>query len=104
MSRATAVVADAVRDGVVVVRRSAAGASTVHQIAQPPDRRGPDPESQAWLDALAGAGPRRDDALERLHALLVRAARFEIARRRRGRGDRGPVELDDLADQAAGDA
>ena len=42
--------------------------------------------------------------MARLHALLLRAARFEVARRRRGlphlRGD----DLDDIANQAADDA
>ena len=45
--------------------------------------RGPDAESQEWLDALSGTGDRHDDAIERLHELLLRAARFELARRRR---------------------
>src|SRR4029078_10666649 len=49
-------------------------------------------------------GAARDDALARLHELLVRAARFEVARRRvtlpHLRGD----ELDDIALEAADDA
>ena len=55
---------------------------------------------RAWIDALSGSGARRDEALERLHALLLRAARFEVARRRPG----GSKDLDDLAMQAADDA
>src|SRR4029079_14679433 len=45
--------------------------------------------------------PRREQAIERLHAMLLRAARCELARRgpATGRGDR-----EDLAMQAAGDA
>ena len=39
-----------------------------------------DPESRAWVAALAGDGGDRDAALERLHALLLRAARFELGR------------------------
>jgi RNA polymerase sigma-70 factor (ECF subfamily) len=66
------------------------------------DARGPDPESQEWLDALSGSGREHDAAVARLHALLLRAARFEIARRRVG--DRRSAELDDLATQAAADA
>ena len=63
-----------------------------------------DPESRRWLAELGGSGPLRDGAVARLHALLLRAARFEVARRRPSlphlRGD----DLDDLANQAADDA
>ena len=63
-----------------------------------------DAESRTWVDDLAGEGPRRDEASSRLHDLLLRAARFEIERRRLSlphlRGD----DFDDLAHQAAGDA
>src|SRR5689334_811506 len=60
-----------------------------------------DPESAEWVRALSGAGAERERALSRLYALLLRAARFEVGRRRRGH-DR--AELDDLAHQAADDA
>jgi RNA polymerase sigma-70 factor, ECF subfamily len=63
-----------------------------------PGRAYPDGESAAWVSALAGAGPARDLAIARLHALLLRAARFEL--RRRGTRD----DLEDLALQAADDA
>jgi RNA polymerase sigma-70 factor (ECF subfamily) len=63
-----------------------------------------DQESQRWLRELNGRGFVREDAVGRLHALLLRAARFEVARRRQAlsylRGD----ELDDIAMQAADDA
>src|SRR5918911_1577935 len=63
-----------------------------------------DEESREWLRALRGTGAERDAAVARLHALLLRAARFEVARRRPTlphlRGD----ELDDIALEAAGDA
>jgi RNA polymerase sigma-70 factor (ECF subfamily) len=62
----------------------------------------PDAESLGWLDALSATGPEQEAALARLHALLLRAARFEIARRRHGL--RGGRTLDDLAMQAADDA
>ncbi len=68
------------------------------------DRRAPDAESLGWLRALSGAGREREEAIERLHALLLRAARFEIARRRRSLGGDRAGELDDLATQAADDA
>jgi RNA polymerase sigma-70 factor, ECF subfamily len=63
-----------------------------------------DDESVAWLAALRSDGADRERALAELHALLVRAARFEVNRRRAGlphlRGD----ELDDIAHEAAHDA
>jgi RNA polymerase sigma-70 factor (ECF subfamily) len=62
-----------------------------------------DPSSLAWVDALSGEGRRHDEAVERLHALLLRAARFEIARRNRAFAPR-PGELEDLAMQATSDA
>jgi RNA polymerase sigma-70 factor (ECF subfamily) len=63
-----------------------------------------DPESREWLTALGSAGVVHDDAVARLHALLLHAARFEVARRRPAlphlRGD----DFDDIANQAADDA
>jgi RNA polymerase sigma-70 factor, ECF subfamily len=56
-----------------------------------------------WIQALAGDGPRREAALARLHAMLVRIAQGEAARRGPRLRITGP-ELDDLAYQAAADA
>ena len=68
------------------------------------DRAPLDTESREWLAQLRGHGAARDDAVARLHALLLRAARFEVARRRPTlphlRGD----DLEDVALQAADDA
>ena len=63
-----------------------------------------DAENQQWLEALAGAGVRRDEAISRLHGLLLRAGRFEVARRRQGLKHLRGEELDDIAMQAADDA
>ena len=60
-----------------------------------------DSDSRAWIDALTGSGPARDEAIARLHALLLRAARFEVSRRAASL-DR--TERDDLALQSADDA
>jgi len=60
-----------------------------------------DPESQEFLQALKSSGRAYDDACARLHALLLRAARFEVARRRRGLTG---LEADALATEAADDA
>ena len=65
---------------------------------------GPDAESRAWLTALQGSGPERDEAVGRLHELLLRAARFEIDRRRATLPHLRGNDLDDLAMQSAGDA
>ena len=63
-----------------------------------------DAESREWLRGLRSEGATRQDAVARLHALLLRAARFEVARRRPTlphlRGD----ELEDIATEAADDA
>ncbi|MEA2480932.1 MAG: hypothetical protein QOJ07_2854, partial [Thermoleophilaceae bacterium] len=71
-------------------------------------RRVPDPverdASQAWVAALAGTGPDRDEAVARLHSLLMRAARFELGRRRAALSYVRGEELDDIATQAADDA
>jgi len=64
---------------------------------------GLDAESAEWLRLLADTGPGRDSALERLHAMLVRIARREVARRGPRLRVTGP-ELEDLAYQAAADA
>jgi RNA polymerase sigma-70 factor, ECF subfamily len=70
----------------------------------PPVERPVDLESRQWLRSLRGEGRVRDEAVARLHDLLLRAARFEVARRRPTlphlRGD----DLDDIANQAADDA
>lgn len=63
-----------------------------------------DSESQAWLDALRASGAVREEALARLHALLLRAARFEVARRRSTMPAAGARELEDIAQQSVDDA
>ena len=61
--------------------------------------------SQAWIAALRGPPtPAREDALARLHPLLLRATRFALSRRPDQLSDLGAAELDDLAVQAADDA
>jgi RNA polymerase sigma-70 factor (ECF subfamily) len=63
-----------------------------------------DEESRAWLRDLRADGSTRDEAVARLHALLLRAARFECARRRPALPHLRGNDLDDLANQAADDA
>jgi RNA polymerase sigma-70 factor, ECF subfamily len=61
-------------------------------------------DSRAWLSALRATGAEHDAAVGRLHDLLVRAARFEVSRRRAALSHVRGEELDDIALQAADDA
>src|SRR5215469_8062618 len=72
-------------------------------VDQTPAAARPDPESAAWLQALSGTAPQRGAALTRLHGMLVRIARAELARRRPRLPVTGP-EHEDLAYEAAADA
>jgi RNA polymerase sigma-70 factor (ECF subfamily) len=62
-----------------------------------------DHASRKWLRALRSDGATRDEAIARLHALLLRAAHFEAARRR-GSLPHLRDELEVIAHEAAGDA
>jgi RNA polymerase sigma-70 factor (ECF subfamily) len=64
----------------------------------------PDAESRAWLQELRADGARGQEASRRLHELLLRAARFEINRRRGALPHLRGGDFDDLAHQAADDA
>ena len=61
----------------------------------------PDETSARWLSSLRATGAERDRAIQELHALLLRAARFETGRRAPAAS---PRDRDDLATQAADDA
>jgi RNA polymerase sigma-70 factor (ECF subfamily) len=65
---------------------------------------GPDAESRAWVSALGVEGATGEDARRNLHELLLRAARFEINRRRGSHPHLRGGDFDDLAHQAAADA
>jgi RNA polymerase sigma-70 factor, ECF subfamily len=69
------------------------------------DRKAP-PEAQsaAWLSALRSDGAEREEAVAKLHELLLRASRFELGRRRAALSYIRGEELDDIAMQAANDA
>ena len=62
-----------------------------------------DDDSATWVRSLTGPAARREDALARLHQMLLRIARRELRRRSGQLRITGP-ELDDLAYQAAADA
>jgi len=63
-----------------------------------------DTESRDWLHDLRAAGRAHETAVARLHELLLKAARFEVARRRQTLPHLSGAELDDVAQEAAGDA
>jgi RNA polymerase sigma-70 factor, ECF subfamily len=83
------------------------GTASVRLVAQPlqaavlPEAGRLDPESRAWLHGLRA---RDEDTVARLHALLLRAARFEVSRRKPLLPHVRGGDLDDLAEQAADDA
>jgi RNA polymerase sigma-70 factor, ECF subfamily len=87
------------------VERGLRQPSAAAALAPKPVPAGPlDDESRTWLRDLRDQGPAREEAVARVHALLLRAARFEVARRRPGlphlRGD----EFGEIALEAADDA
>jgi RNA polymerase sigma-70 factor (ECF subfamily) len=63
-----------------------------------------DPESRAWIDRLSPGSPQRDEAIEELHALLLKGARFEVRRRGAAFPHLRGGDHDDLAHQSANDA
>jgi RNA polymerase sigma-70 factor (ECF subfamily) len=75
------------------------GRSSEHGSGGPPDE-----ESRAWLTALRAEDHVRAEAVVRLHDLLLRAARFEVARRRATLRHLRGGDFDDLAQQSADDA
>jgi RNA polymerase sigma-70 factor (ECF subfamily) len=63
-----------------------------------------DVASRLWLQRLGATGPRRDAAVAELHELLLKAARFEIGRRRTSLPHLRGSDHEDLAQQSADDA
>ena len=86
------------------VRGRGGSVNTAAPTVQGVDTRAEAPHDVDWLRDLRATGAAYDEAVARLHALLLRAARFEVGRRRPTlphlRGD----ELDDIAHEAADDA
>jgi RNA polymerase sigma-70 factor (ECF subfamily) len=72
--------------------------------APQPGLREPDDQSRAWIADLKDSGQRHDEAVARLHELLIRAARFEVNRRRVTLPHLRGNDFDDLAVQSADDA
>ena len=61
-------------------------------------------EEREWVAELRGPAEARERALADLHVLLLRAARFELGRRRSQLGHLHGPDVEDLATQAADDA
>lgn len=61
-------------------------------------------EPDTWVEDLTSVGALREDALARLHALLLRASRHQVSRMRGALAGAGPDRLDELANQAADEA
>jgi len=62
------------------------------------------PPLEEWHLGLHAEGARGEEAVAHLHGLLLRAARFEVFRRRGSLPQLSAVELDELAQDAADDA
>ncbi len=63
-----------------------------------------DEASRLWLRRLRATGAEREGAVAELHALLLKAARFEITRRGPSLPHLRGGDFDDLAQQSADDA
>ncbi|MGH2884060.1 MAG: RNA polymerase sigma factor [Solirubrobacteraceae bacterium] len=61
-------------------------------------------EGRRWIAALRSSGAEREVAAATLHAMLLRAARFELGRRRAMLAGAARETIDDLAMQSADDA
>ena len=88
----------------VTVRRALTEPAPAARTLGVPTGRRLDEESREWLRSLRATGAERDRAIGRLHALLLRAARFEVARRRPTLPHLRGNELDEIALEAADDA
>jgi RNA polymerase sigma-70 factor, ECF subfamily len=65
---------------------------------------GAPPPEEDWIAELTSTGPVRDDALRRLHALLLRGARYQVARMSGLRAMVGAAQVEDIITLAADEA
>jgi RNA polymerase sigma-70 factor (ECF subfamily) len=81
-------------------------AASVRVMEEAPPVRSVDREADGrrWIAALRGTGAEREVAAATLHAMLLRAARFELSRRRAMLAGAARETIDDLAMQSADDA
>ena len=72
---------------------------------QPAARQaGTSPPGEDWIAELTSDGPVREDALRRLHALLLRGARFQVSRMSALRAMVGAAQVEDIITLAADEA
>ena len=62
------------------------------------------PPGEDWIAELTSDGPVREDALQRLHALLLRGARFQVSRMSAMRAMVGAAQVEDVITLAADEA
>ncbi len=69
-----------------------------------PRADGPPVSADGWVTALTTPGPGREEALRRLHALLLRGARFQVSRMPALRAAVGAAQVEDIVNLAADEA
>ncbi len=72
-------------------------------LSKPPGLPRLDEVSRSWAEGLQATGRAHEECVTALHAVLLRVARHEVARRAASLRLRGP-ELEDIAQQATDDA
>jgi RNA polymerase sigma-70 factor, ECF subfamily len=75
-----------------------------HDHPAPRQVAGTSPPGEDWIAELTSSGPARDDALRRLHALLLRGARFQVERMSALRAMVGAAQVEDVITLAADEA
>jgi RNA polymerase sigma-70 factor (ECF subfamily) len=80
------------------VKDVTSGTSARHRV----DRSGVPEED--WIGALTGAGPEREEALRRLHVLLLRGARVQVSRMSALCAGMGRGQVEDVVNLAADEA
>jgi RNA polymerase sigma-70 factor (ECF subfamily) len=89
---------------VATVRRQPMPTLRAASAPSPPVPQGIDAESRTWLRRLRAEGHERERALAELRELLLRAARFEVGRRRGLMPQLRGGDHEDIAQQSANDA
>jgi RNA polymerase sigma-70 factor (ECF subfamily) len=70
----------------------------------PPELGLADAEPQDWVEALSTPGPGQDQAMGRLHEMMLRASRHQVRRMRSSLAGVGNERLEEIANQAADEA
>jgi RNA polymerase sigma-70 factor (ECF subfamily) len=70
----------------------------------PPEVALAEVEPESWVEDLSIPGPRQDLAMSRLHQMMLRVARHQVARMRSTLAGVGSERLEEIANQAADEA